>query len=109
MLLSGPLNRSKLHYNMFYIQRDYKKMFLPDWWHLCRVRPRYQRGELRGLLLARVLLQLQEVLSVSGQQALRHHCRTNLLPRLRQEAVNGTRIATKRAATPKTGGSRSGV
>lgn len=54
---------------------------------LCRVRPRHQRGELRGLLLARVLLQLQEVLPLAGQQALRHQRRAHLLPRLRQEAV----------------------
>lgn len=55
---------------------------------LCRVRPRHQRGELRGLQLARVLLQLQEVLPVAGQQALRHQSRPHLLPRLRQEGVS---------------------
>lgn len=57
---------------------------------LRRVRPRHQCGELRGILLARVLLQLQEVQPLTGQQALRHQWRSHLLPRLRQEAVNCT-------------------
>lgn len=56
--------------------------------HFSRLWQGHQRGELRGPQLAWVLLQLQEVLPVPGQQALRAARRGHLLPWLRQEAVN---------------------
>ncbi len=80
------------------VRRDEKKCFpslvvnsyplescAADWqMHLClcRVWPWHQRGELWGILLAWVLLQLQEVLPLTCQQALRDHWRSHLLPRL---------------------------